>query len=533
MEHMSDPLTQQPIEAAMQDHRAGRLREAEALYRQALARDPDNAGVLFLLGLLAGRDGRHDEACQLLTRCVRLNPDDAAAQTNLGTTLHALGRDQEAMEHFRRAVALQPYAADAHYNMGMTQREQGQIEAAAESLRKAIDLKPELAPAWNSLGNALREMGRLEEAVNSYQSALRLRPAHAVTLHNLGLTYRGLMRLDEAMRCFDAALTSDPNHHECRVSRAVMLLQRGDFERGWREYEARWEVKRAFTRRDYPQPPWDGQDLGGRTILLYGEQGFGDAIQFARYPPLLASKGARVVLECRPELKTLFESLRGVAQVVATGDPLPHFDTHRPLMSLPMVCGTRVETIPCEVPYLKAQPHRVRQWEQKLSSDGMRVGLAWAGAAGNLNDRDRSTALQRIAPLARVPGVRFYSLQKGPAAAEAATPPAGMHLTDISADLREFADTAAAIQNLHLVICVDTAVGHLAGALGKPVWVLLSFSPDWRWMLDRSDTPWYPTMRLFRQAKPGDWDSVMVELAREFETFGVHVLRRGSGSWGN
>jgi len=503
----------------MQHHRAGRLREAEALYREALARDADNARVLFLLGLLTAQSGRRDEACQFLTRCVQLNPDDAAAQTNLGTTLHALGREQEAMEHFRRAVALQPNAAEAHYNMGMAQRERGQAEAAAQSLRKAVDLKPELAPAWNSLGNALRELGRLDEAVSCYESALRLRPTHAVTLHNLGLTYRGLMRLNEAMRSFDAALASDPNHHECRVSRAVTLLQRGDFERGWREYEARWEVKRAFTKREYPQPPWDGQDLGGRTILLYGEQGFGDAIQFARYAPLLASQGARVVLECRPELTTLFESLSGVAQVVSTGDPLPHFDTHRPLMSLPMVCGTRLETIPCETPYLHAEPQRVRQWEQKRSGDGLRVGLAWAGAAGNLNDRERSMALVRFAPLAQVPGVRFYSLQKGPAAVEAAAPPAGMHLTDISADLREFADTAAAIENLDLVICVDTAVGHLAGALGKPVWVPLAFSPDWRWMLDRSDTPWYSTMRLFRQQRPGDWQTVMQRVSEELRRF--------------
>ena len=499
----------------MEHHRQGRLREAERLYREALTCDPDNAQVLFLLGLLAGKTGRHEEACQLLTRCVELNPNDAAARTNLGTSLQALGRTQEAMGHFEQAAALQPNLAEPRYNLGMAQRERGQTEAAAESFRKAVDLKPDLAPAWNNLGNALREMGRLEEAVNCYQSALRLRPNHAITLHNLGLTFRGLMQLDDAMRCFDAALASDPNHHECRVSRATTLLLRGDFERGWREYEARWEVKRAFTKRDYPQPLWDGQDPDGKTILLHSEQGFGDAIQFARYAPLLASRGARVVLECRPELKTLFEGLRGVQQVIVAGEPPPHFDFHCPLMSLPRVCGTTVETVPSGVPYLHADLARVDQWAQKLSGHAWRVGLAWAGAAGNLNDRDRSTTLKHFAPLAGVPGVEFYSLQKGPASSEAATLPPPTRLSDISADLNDFADTAAAIQNLDLVICVDTAVGHLAGALGKPVWALLAFSPDWRWMIDRSDTPWYPTMRLFRQAGRGEWDSVMDRVVDE------------------
>lgn len=503
----------------MKHHREGRLREAETLYREALTRDPDNAQALFLIGLLAGSCGKHEEACRFLTRCVQLNPEDAAARTNLGTALQALGKAGEAIEQFQRAAALEPNLAEPCYNLGMVLRELGRTEAAAESFRKAIDLKPDLAPAWNNLGNALRDMGRLEEAVNCYQSALRLRPNHAITLHNLGLTFRGLMRLDDAMRCFDAALASDPNHHECRVSRATTLLLRGDFERGWREYEARWEVKRAFTKRSYSQPLWDGQDPGGKTILLHSEQGFGDAIQFARYAPLVASRGARVILECRPELKTLFESLRPVQQVIVAGEPPPRFDAHCPLMSLPMLCATTVETVPCEVPYLHPDPHRTNQWAQKLSGNGLRVGLAWAGAAGNLNDRDRSMTLKEFAPLAEVPGVEFISLQKGPAASEAATPPPRMRLNDISPDLHDFADTAAAIQNLDLVICVDTAVGHLAGALGKPVWVLLAFSPDWRWMLDRSDTPWNPTMRLFRQPARGDWQSVLKRVAGELRLF--------------
>lgn len=483
MQHMPDPAAQQAIESAARLHAAGRFDQAERLCRQALSADPDSSAALELMGVLAGR----------------------------------AGRTAEAIGHFRRAAQLKPDSAQIHYNLGKALRDQKELEPAAESFRRAVELQPDLAPAWNNLGNTYRDLGRLEEAVQSFEQSLRLRPSHAPTLHNLGLAFRDLMRLDDAMRCFDTALTFDPSHHECRMSRAMLLLLRGDFEHGWSEYEARNEIPRAVARRDYPQPLWDGLDPRGRTILLHAEQGFGDTIQFARYAPLLASRGARVIVECQPELKDLFKSLKGIDRVVAAGDDLPQFDFHRGLMSMPMVFGTTLQTIPAEVPYLSADRLRIAEWNRRMGNGGGRVGLVWAGASGYMNDRIRSLALDQLAPLSRAANVTFVSLQKGPAARQAASPPQDMRLIDIGPHLHDFSDTAAALENLDLVICVDTAVGHLAGALGKPVWLMIPFSPDWRWMIDRNDTPWYPTMRLYRQPVPADWDAVIQQVATELE----------------
>jgi tetratricopeptide (TPR) repeat protein len=507
------------MQRATQLYRAGRFGEAEALYRQVLARDPNNADLLHLLGTLVGQMRRFEESAQLLSRCVQLDPSHAAGHGSLGTSLVALGRDDEAMEHFRRAVALQPHSAEAHYNLGKALRDQKKLTEAETEFREAIRLNPNLGPAYNNLGNTVRDLGRYEESLPLYQTALRLRPNSAPTLHNLGLAYRSLMRLDEAMKAFDAALAFDPGHHEARASRAMTLLLRGEYERGWREYECRWDIASVFKKRDYPQPLWDGLDARGQTVLLHSEQGYGDTIQFVRYAPMVAARGARVIVECQPELKTLFQSLKGVAQVFAAGEPLPRFDAYRPLMSLPMLFGTTLATIPADVPYLSADAERVARFREEIGSDGLRVGLVWAGAAGYQNDRNRSLSLEDLAPLAATGGARFFSLQKGAAAKQASSPPQHMRLTDLSPELNDFADTAAAIANLDLVVCVDTAVAHLAGALAKPVWTLVAFSPDWRWLIDRVDTPWYPTMKLFRQPSIGEWSEPVRRLAAELSEF--------------
>lgn len=516
---MPEPQAQQALQMARWLHGAGRLREAETLYRQLLARDPRDIDLLRLLGNLLGQSGRVEESAQLLARCVALAPDDAAAHASLGTSLSSLGREAEAIEHFRRAVALAPESAEARYNLGKALRDRKDLAGAEVEFRQAIRLRPNLGPAYNNLGNTVRDLGRYEESLALYQAALRLRPNSAPTLHNLGLAYRSLMRLEEAMKAFDTALAFDPGHHEARASRAMTLLLLGDYERGWREYECRWEIASVFKKRQYAQPLWDGLDPGGRTILLHSEQGLGDTIQFARYAPLVAARGARVIVECQPELKTLFGTLQGVEQVLGAGEPLPHFDAYRAMMSLPMLFGTMLGSIPASIPYLASEAGRVKFFGSKIAAEGLRVGLVWAGAAGYQNDRNRSVTLADFAPLARAPGVRFYSLQKGAAARQASSPPSGMQLIDLSDELNDFADTAAAISSLDLVVSVDTAVAHLAGALGKPVWTLIGFSPDWRWSVDRRDTPWYPTMRLFRQPAIGDWSAPIERLASELLEF--------------
>jgi len=297
---------------------------------------------------------------------------------------------------------------------------------------------------------------------------------------------------------------------------ALALLVQGHFPEGWEEYEWRWKTKGLLSPRQLlPQPLWDGRPLAGRAILLHAEQGLGDTIQFIRYLPLVAQRGGRVIVECQPELQRLVQAMTPDIPVLARGQPLPDFAFQCPLLSLPKALGTTLATIPATVPYLHADAQNVQMWRDRLAGHGsaLKVGLIWAGNPHHKNDRNRSVKLASLAPLAQVPGVQFYSLQKGAAAAQAKTPPPGMDLIDRTDDLQDFADTAAMIANLDLVIAVDTSVVHLAGALAKPVWTLLPYCPDWRWLLKRQDSPWYPTMRLFRQPEIGDWDSVIQQLA--------------------
>jgi Flp pilus assembly protein TadD len=518
---MSDPSIQEQIQLAMQLQASGKSADAEQAWRQILDKDPNNTTVLRILGSIMGQTGRSHEAVELLGRCVIVDPGDAAAHSMLGASLASIGHKERAMQHLSRAVELQPTSAHLHYNFGKALRDQKQNEAAAAEFRKAIELQSDFPPAWNNLANTLRDLGNLEEAYAAGQRALSLRPGNPQSLHNLGVICRDMLKLDEAIRLFDTALAYDPAFHECRLSRAMLLLLRGQYTLGWNEYEARFDLPRTMARRDYEKPVWDGQEPEGRTILLYGEQGFGDAIQFVRYAPILAERGASVIVECRPELAKLFHSLRGVSEIITPDDDLPDFDVYRGMMSMPMISGTTVETIPADVPYLRADRTQAKRWRRIIDSGaGIRVGLVWAGAAGYGNDRNRSIALEQFAPLAQsAPEARFYSLQKGDAAKQAQSKSAGMKVIDLSAELNDFADTAAAIENLDLTISVDTSVAHVAGALGKPTWLLLPFSPDWRWMLEREDTPWYPSMRLFRQPAIGDWTSVISRVAEALPTF--------------
>jgi Flp pilus assembly protein TadD len=518
---MSDPSTEQQIQQAMQLHSSGKTADAEEAWRQILEKHPNNTTVLRILGSIYGQTGRSHEAVELLGRCVLVDPGDASAHSMLGVSLAAIGHRERAMQHLIRAVELQPTSSHLHYNYGKALRDHKQNEGAAAEFRKAIELQPDFPPAWNNLANTLRDLGNLEEAYAAGQRALALRPTNIQSLHNLGVICRDLLKLDEAMRLFDTALAYDPAFHECRLSRAMLLLLRGQYVLGWNEYEARFDVPRTMARKEYGKPVWDGQDPEGRTILLYCEQGFGDAIQFARYVPILAERGASVILECRKELAKLFASLRGASQIVTPDEELPDFDVYRGLMSMPMFSGTTVETVPAEVPYLRADRSQVKRWKRIIEPGaGVRVGLVWAGAAGYGNDQNRSIRLEQLAPLAqKAPDARFYSLQTGDAARQVRDKPGGMKVIDLSAELNDFSDTAAAIENLDLVISVDTAVAHLAGALGKVTWTLLPFSPDWRWMLEREDTPWYPTMRLFRQPLLKDWGTVVDRVADELRTF--------------
>jgi Flp pilus assembly protein TadD len=461
---------------------AGRLREAEAIYRQILAVRPSHADSLHLLGVIAGQRDDNAAAVEWIGKAIAIEPSAAIYHNNLGAFSRRLGKMDEALAAYKKAVELQPDYADARYNLGNVLRDTGLLEQSIAEYREAIRLRPDNAETHNNFGFALQHLGRVEEAIAEYREAMRLKPHYADVHLNL----------------------------------AFALLVGGDYEQGLPEYE--WRTRRpAHGLAELPQPRWDGGTLQGKTILVRSEQGLGDGIQFVRYVAILADRGGAVILECLPELRRLFEGVAGVTHVLARGEPPPPFDVHCPLASLPLALGTRLDSIPAAVPYLHADSRLVEASGIAVPGGALNVGLAWAGNPDHRNDRNRSLSLARLSPLGAAKDVRFFSLQKGKPAEQVRTPPPGMELVDASPELTDFADSAALIARLDLLITVDTAVAHLAGAMGKEVWVLLPFAPDWRWLLGREDSPWYPTMRLFRQETPGEWGPVIERVVMELE----------------
>jgi tetratricopeptide (TPR) repeat protein len=507
--------------AALQD--PGQLDEAIAAYRQALRINPNLAETHNNLGNALLGKGQPDEAITEFQLAVQLKPESADIHRNLGTALYEKGRLDEAIAAHRQAIRLKPDYADAYNNLGLALTGKGKLEEAIACYRQAIRLKADFAEAYNNLGNALRNKEQLDEAITAYRQAIRLKPDFAEAHSNLCLLAE-MGQLDEAIAACRRAIVINPNFPEAHKNLSLILLVRGDFQQGWEEYEWRWKCKDFPPPRNFAQPQWDGCPLEGRTILLHTEQGLGDAIQFIRYLPLVEQRGGKIIIECQAVLQRLFQTMAGGCQVVVRGQPLSAFDLHCALLSLPRVFRTNLADIPNIVPYLHADAGDAGRWQHRLAehSPFAKVGLGWAGNPRYDNDRNRSIKLARLAPLGQIPGARFFSLQKGEAAAEAKTPPAGMELIDWTQELEDFADTAGLIENLDLVVTVDTAVAHLAGAMGKPTWVLLPFSPDWRWLLDREDSPWYPTMRLFRQPTRGAWGPVLQNIAAALK---AHVSR--------
>ena len=458
-----------PFGEAVRLHQAGRLAEAEAHYRHVLDRHPQHADSRHLLGVLAHQIGNSEVAEQLIRDAIALEPMQAAFHTNLGNVLRAQGRWSDALAALERSLELDPGAPQAHYDLASVLAALDRPEAAVGHFRQAVTLRPGYAQAYNDLATVLKSKGELDAAIDGFQSAIRADLGYAKAHANLGMA----------------------------------LLARGDFAEGWREYEWRWDAGGGFAaRRDFTQPQWRGEAGHGRTLLVHAEQGFGDAIQFCRYVPLAAARGFRLVLEVHPELVRLMRGLDGIDQVIARGEPLPAFDLHCPMLSLPLAFGTTLESIPAAVPYLSVDADLARDWRTRLGeAAGLKVGIACAGGRRTASDAQRSLSPDLLGPLVAAPGVQVFSLQKDE------PPPAGV--MDLMADAKDFADTAALIANLDLVISVDTAVAHLAGALGKPVWLLDRFDPDWRWLTGRQDTPWYPSLKIFRQPSPGDWKGVL------------------------
>lgn len=663
---------QQALDLAVQHHQAGRLREAEGIYRQLIATDPNNPHALHLLGVLFSQVGQNEQAIEYLRKAIAQNPTAAQYQCNLGAALVSAGRIEEAIDTYQRVLVLQPDVPDAQANLGLAYIRLGKFKLAIESLEAALKARPndfkilsslgsalsqegrqeeaiqalqrawslrsDYAPTHSTLGNALVRLNRIDEAIAAYRTALALRPDFPEVLYNLagllcdkgatdesielarkslslmpnapgawyvlGRALHKQNRLDESYDALKKSLSLDPTyylahngmgnvlldknrhqeaiasfrevlkyydtgegyynlgsalwqagqceeaiaplknadkkgfkdprvfnnlgavHHQLgrfdeaadffrksisigdgfplgRFNLAMNQLLTGNFADGWAGYEQRWVARNIPIPARYSRfGQWDGGDVRGKRIILDCEQGLGDSIQFSRYIPLLAERGAIPILVCQPELRRLLKTVPGVDRIVCPPEEIPNFEVQCPLLSLGHLFNTTLESIPAKTPYISADPAAVEAWAKRIGkNEKIKIGLCWSGSSKNPRDRERSIPPELLEPLGEIPSVSYFSLQKEPAGSV----PASLKMIDWTSDLTDFADTAALIANLDLVISCDTSVAHLAGALNKPIWLVLPIIPDWRWMLDRKDSPWYPTMRLFRQKKAGDW----------------------------
>ena len=484
---------------------------------KAIELKPDYADALFYRGNTLKELGRPEEALASYDRALALKPEYPEALNNRGVTLFELNRPIEALASYDKAIALRADDAEALNNRGVVLMELHRLDEALASYDRAIGLKAGYADALDNRGTVLRKLNRLDEALASHDAAIAAQPEGADAFYNRGNVLKELNRLPEALASYDRAIALAPGHAEAHWNQSLLRLLTGDFERGWAQYEWRWRSKAlGLQSRRFSQPLWLGADtLHGKTILLHGEQGLGDTIQFCRYAPLVAARGGRVVMEVEELLRDLISGLAGVSRCVSKGDILPEFDLHCPLLSLPLAFGTRLESIPSTTPYLRAPAPAVASWEARLTGRARpRLGVVWSGHPAHREDRNRSIALRALLPLLDV-AATFVSLQRDVRAGDAQLLQERSDIAHFGGDLRTFSDTAALISQLDLVITVDTGVAHLAGALGRPVWILLPFIPDWRWLLDRNDSPWYSSARLHRQTASREWHGVIERINDE------------------
>jgi tetratricopeptide (TPR) repeat protein len=466
------------------------------------------------LGVAMWRARRFARAEALCRRAITLDPNYVPAQRLLAELLRERNDVAAALACYERLLAFEPENAVAHNNLGLLLRKAKRFDEARAALARARALRPDdPVIRFNELTVLPNDSG-LAEAIDCCRGVLERNPGDVNVLANLSVSLQFAGRYDEAVDYAERAITADPENDQARFNLSLLLLLRSEYARGWREYEYRWRLPEV-TMPNYRQPMWAGENLDGRTILLQSEQGLGDTVQCLRYVPMVLARGGRVVLRLERVLVRLAASLAGNVIITPTNARVPEFDLWCPLLSLPRVFGTNVDSIPATVPYLGARNAVAERWRRRLAAlPGLKVGLVWAGSANHINDARRSVKLERLKPLFDIPGVTFVSLQVGPRSADLAALPSGAPL-DLSAELTDFAETAGAILNLDLVIAVDTSAAHLAGALGKPAWVMLPFSPDWRWLLGRDDSPWYPTVRLYRQRALADWDGVVARVAAD------------------
>lgn len=521
-------------------HQKGHLVQAQEFYRMALELEPRHFDAVHFLGVIAAQTEKFDQALVLIDRAIQIDPNNAVAWNNRGNALRALNRPQLAIESYNKAIALKGDYPVAYYNLGNVLRDLNDPKAAVESYTKAITFKVDYAEACNSLGKALMDLGQHEAAKARFEAAITINANYAEAHNNLGNALRRLMQplaaiashdtaiginadyaeayadrggalsdlvqYREAIASYSKAIALRDNYANAHVNQSLCLLRSGSFELGWKQYEWRWEDGAKAFRRNFTQPLWLGEEsLQGKTILLHGEQGLGDTLQFCRYAKLVRDLGARVILEVQKPLVGLLANHDGVTGLVARGDALPTFDCHCPLLSLPLAFKTNLSNIPGPAPYLAALPEKVALWQARLGEKRKpRIGLVWSGNTAHPNDQHRSFLLRDL--LANLPAdLQYLSLQKEPRAMDKETLEQHPEILRVGEEIADFGDTAALCELVDLVVSADTSVAHLAGALGKPVWILLPFNADWRWLIDRGDSPWYASAKLYRQETFGSW----------------------------
>lgn len=529
-------------------HRKGLIARAKSTYEEIIKINPNHANALFLLGVVHAQKNNHQQAIDCIGRAIACQPDNAYFHFVLGNSLKELGKFDQAISSFDQAIALNPdYAEaylqrgtvlhelnqfeleiwnydqaialnlpntsgriDAHFKRGSAMKELKRWREALVSYDQAINLNPHHAEALCNRGNILNELKQLEEAVASYNKTIELEPSYAEPYYNRGIALAGLNRMDEAIASYNQAIALKPDYMGAHYNKSLALLVKGELAAGWELYEWRWRSENNGPKqRDFSQPLWLGKEpLRGKTILLHNDQGLGDAIHFSRYARHVAALGATVVLEVQQPLTSLLKHLQGVDTVIARGQALPDFDCHCPLLSLPLAFGATLDNVPNERRYLSSDPEKIRLWEQRLGrKTTRRIGLAWSGNEQHSNDHNRSVTLAQLLP--HLPSSFHYvSLQKELRAVDRATLNQQSMVEHYGEELHDFSDTAALCDVMDLVVSVDTSVAHLSAALGKPTWIMLPFKPDWRWLLDRSESVWYPTARLYRQNKRGEWGNV-------------------------
>jgi tetratricopeptide (TPR) repeat protein len=475
---------EQSSKLAFELHNAGRTAEAEALCRVLLQIRPQDGQVLFLLGMVLHKAGRDNEALGWLSLASQYHPEAARIFHGLGCVYQGLEDHKHAVAALEKAIQLDPQSPAPYYHLGLNCYWLEQVERAVSLFRRAVQINPQDSKSWNNLGKCLKELNQLDESIEAYNRALEIEPGYALV----------------------------------RYGRAVSLLTAGRLTEGFKEYESRWH---SMPRRQFSEPQWKGENAVGKTLFVHAEQGFGDAIQMVRFIRLARERVGHVILECRPELHALFKHSKCADIVIPYGAPIPAFDYYLPSSSLPYALGIVMETIPNQIPYLQAPPHATLTSQQGQ----LKVGLAWAGNPSHHQDAARSLCLQDLTPILNVPNIAFYSLQQSVPTRDQACLASLSGALNANLKFKDYLETASVVNAMDLIISVDTSVAHLAGALGKPVWTLIQHSPDWRWFLDRTDSPWYLTMKLYRQAERNRWESPVTQIAEDLRRLATgHTL---------